>query len=81
MEFFISCCYTYFLDSIYQKTKHFSEHTCHTHILEPHDPRISDWILAGSVDAETFQHTVRNMQEGSGYYLRVVPLNELGKEP
>jgi len=55
-----------------------TEHTCHTHILEPHDPRISDWILAGSVDAETFQHTVRNMQEGSGYYLRVVPLNELG---
>jgi len=55
-----------------------TEHTCHTHILEPHDPHISDWMLAGSVDAQTLQYTVRNMQEGSGYYLRVVPLNEVG---
>lgn len=55
-----------------------TEHTCHTHIVEPHDPHISDWMLAGSVDSQTFQYTVGNMQEGSGYYLRVVPLNEVG---
>jgi len=55
-----------------------TEHTCHTHILEPHDPRVSDWLLMGSVSADTFKYTVQNMREGTGYYLRVVPVNQLG---